>query len=243
MGEIIIWDVDTQNDFFDVRFEDDKSEPIGEHPRDHYPIYQEIEPKLPVPDARTVTDNLVKLLMLEEKPGYRVMGSVDAHVGTEEHCKKWPAHCIRGTVGQEKIVPPLFRARRYISMEHWTNESLDVLVESRRALYFEKTQRPEDTDPDYCNSVRVNPNVEYVLEKVNPGMIAVCGVVLGYCVKGAVEYFLDLGYKVAVITDAIKEFDPNELKLYKEWADRGVLLTNTRTVTSGGLEKFVDGAA
>lgn len=237
-GPIVIWDVDTQNDFFDrwflQRHETIVSMLMSE------PIAQ-VAPALGVPGSHTILENLGVLVnYATSTPGYRLMGSVDAHDGTEAHCRKWPAHCIKGTTGQEKINETTTRNAAYVTMERSQVRALEELVGSRRPLYFEKTQRPEDPDPDYCNSVRVNPNVERALELVDPKLIAVSGVVLGYCVKSAVEYFLELGYKVAVITDAIKEFDPNELTLYKEWADRGVLLTNTRTVMSGGLESLAD---
>lgn len=102
-------------------------------------------------------------------------------------------------------------------------------------LFFEKGERPEDTDPNACNSCRVNPNVGPMLSLIAPKTIVICGLALGYCVKEARDYFKELGYKVALVTDAIKEFSAEELALYGKWHSEGDTLVHLRDVLEGKL--------
>jgi len=223
----ILWDVDTQNDFFDSKF-----------------TYQgrTYDPKLGVPEAGSIRPNLQKLIHYAiTKPGWRVMGTVDAHTEADKkHLSKWPKHCMKDTPGQLKIEETRLEDTIFIGMEDLSERLLEkYVVEDKGAVYFEKHERPQDTDPDACNSAAVNPNVAKALKKINPKLITVTGVALGYCVKEAVNYFLDLGYKVALVTDAIKEFSPDELTLYADWKNHGAILVHTRDVLAGKLEELV----
>lgn len=232
--KIVIWDVDTQNDFFDSDFEYEGK------------VYK---PQLGVPGAGSIRSNLKELLTYaSSNPNYRIMGSVDAHTDADvKHFAKWPKHCKIGTPGQLKIEETNLENTGYVPMEKLSDDRLGDLIyeyqgpydERQGPLYFEKSERKEDLDPDACNSARVNPNVAPILEKLEPKVIAVCGVALGYCVKEAVEYFLELGYKVALVTDAIKEFSADELALYSDWKARGAYLVHTRDVLAGKLEELV----
>lgn len=221
---IIVWDVDTQQDFFDSEF--------VEHER----VYK---PALAVPGAGAMRQNMHDILSYaSNREGYRIMGSVDAHTYKDKkHFEKWPVHCRKETPGQLKIPETRLAGTKFIPMDALTDEDLEAqVVNYSGPVYFEKRERPTDTDADACNSCRVNENVAPALEAVEPGVIAVTGVVLGYCVKEAVDYFLELGYKVAIVTDAVKEFAADELALYAGWKNRGVMLLHTRDVLAGKLE-------
>lgn len=228
MNEYILWDVDTQNDFFDREFEYEG---------------KWFKPALPVPESGDIRPNLAKLISNAKiMPGWRIMGSVDAHTEDDvRHIKKWGKHCMKETLGQTKIYETYpAHGAEYIPAEKIQKEELEEIIQRKTTpVYFEKHERPQDEDPDACNSVRVNANVEEALKIAKPKVIAVAGVVLGYCVKGAVDYFLDLGYKVALVTDAIKEFSPDELTLYADWKKRGAVLVHTRDVLQGKLEELV----
>jgi|GEM_PF-3675490 len=220
----VLWDVDTQNDFFDTPFTHEGV------------TYQ---PSLPVPDARSIRTNLKQLVQYATTHNnWRLLGSVDAHTKDDvRHLAAWGTHCMQGTPGAQKISETYLPTTRFVPAKKLLPEHLERIVTNEQPIYFEKHEWKEDATANDCNSCAANRNVEPALRQLQPKTIALCGVVLGYCVKDAANYFLEKGYRVALITDAIKEFAADELAQYASWKDRGVLLLHTRDILNGTLEE------
>src|SRR5262245_38869756 len=72
-------DVDTQVDFI---------EPSG---------------KLYARGAEAIKPNLARLVALARQDKIPLVASVDAHVEGDDEFSQFPAHCLRGTKGQEKL--------------------------------------------------------------------------------------------------------------------------------------------
>lgn len=211
--ELVLWVVDAQNDFFDRPYDGG-------------------QPALAVPGAVDIADNLGKVVQYAWKqPGWYVSGTVDAHDDDPLHFAKWPKHCVKGTPGQLHIAETRLQYAVFVPVE-----SGAYVGDLTEPVFFEKKERSYHTEPDESTSPKCNDNIKPYLERIKPRAIVIAGVVLGFCVKEAVEYFLEMNYAVAVVQDAIKEFAPEELQLYTEWERRGVLLTSTEEVVSEALE-------
>jgi nicotinamidase-related amidase len=230
----LLWIVDTQNDFFDTEYE-------------VYGQASRAKPALSVPGSKIIRENLGLLSAYTKRTeNWCSSGSLDAHTDQDvKHFSRWPVHCLKGYAGYFPI--PEVDARDWnefekpiarITMKNQSDASLDYyrgLLGLHHLVFFEKGERPEDTDPNACNSCRVNPNVAPMLSLLQPKMIVICGLALGYCVKEARDYFKELGYKVALVTDAIKEFSAEELALYGKWHAEGDILVHTSDVIEGKL--------
>lgn len=234
----LLWIVDTQNDFFDSPYEVwGKGNPRPQHLRLQ-------SPGLAVPDSFTIRENLRELVEYAKvQKTWKLAGSLDSHTHLDvKHFSQWPIHCLKGQPGYFPI-PEVDDRLWYeesiptVGMQAYTQQELERLIPPlhREIVFFEKGERPDDTDPNACNSCRVNPNVEPALRLMHPDLIVICGLALGYCVKEARNYFKELGYPVALVTDAIKEFSAEELTLYGSWHAEGDKLVHTADVLAGKL--------
>ncbi len=77
----IFYDVDTQNDFM------------------------LITGGLYVPEAESIIGNIAVLTNYARRNNITILGSVDAHIENDPEFKIFPPHCIKGTLGQEKVIP------------------------------------------------------------------------------------------------------------------------------------------
>ncbi|MEK6964430.1 MAG: hypothetical protein AABX70_08480 [Nanoarchaeota archaeon] len=224
---IIVWKVEPINDFFD--------EPFTQNGM----VYQ---PKLAVPGSKSIRENLSLVARYAANtPGYRDMGTVDDHTANDiMHVKKWGMHSERGTAGQALIHEVQLPNTLYIPQTTEVDPKLVAEATLHTGpVYFFKHERTEDTDADACNSPRANPNIAATLAEIKPSLILLGGVVLGYCVKDARDYFRELRYRVGHVTDATKEFAADELALYGKWKEEGDLLVHTYDVLVGKLEELV----
>ena len=111
MLKLIFWDVDTQYDFMME---------LG---------------NLYVPDAESIIPNLEKLTQYARTHSIPILGSVDEH--TEENTElsaepdfqdTFPPHCIKGTLGQEKIDATKPRNPLWIESQQYDGTELSRLV-------------------------------------------------------------------------------------------------------------------
>lgn len=207
MLKLIFWDVDTQYDFMME---------LG---------------NLYVPDAESIIPNLEKLTQYARTHSIPILGSVDEH--TEENTEisaepdfqdTFPPHCIKGTLGQEKIDATKPRNPLWIESQQYDGTELSRLVKEHDGEIIFTKQKFD---------VFSNPNVNAVLDIVKPENIVVYGVALDVCNAYAIEGFLKRGgYKISLVEDATKPINPEKGKeLIEKWKSEGVQILTTEEVT------------
>lgn len=176
----VLWEVDMQKDF----------------------VYT--SGALPVNEGKgagSIISNCKQLVRWAKANDIPILGSVDRHFEDDVELKQFPPHCMDGTEGQEIITElwvdnPVFIERKIDTMGKYVMHSYPELVDlikiTDRKLIFEK----QNTD------VFTNPNVEYVLEKLNVTEAIVYGVATDICVMDAVRGLLKRGIEVSVVADA-----------------------------------------
>ncbi|MGC8594431.1 MAG: cysteine hydrolase family protein [Candidatus Kryptoniota bacterium] len=206
MDRVIFWDVDTQYDFI---------MPDG---------------KLYVPEAETTIPNLRELTALARRLGIQIMGSVDYHLETDEEISNhpdykttFPAHCLQGTAGQEKIEATRPINPLWIDSVKYDSAELEGLIARHKGEIIFRKQKFD---------VFSNPNVIPVLDLIKPDVIFVYGVALDVCDAYAIEGFLKLGrQEIYLVTDAAKPiYQDKGNELLEMWKKRGVRMTSTKDI-------------
>jgi nicotinamidase/pyrazinamidase len=211
MAGRIFWDVDTQYDF--VR----------------------ADGKLYVPGAEQLIPSFKRLNEYAHTHGIRVIASADDHV--PEHAeisdapdfdKTYPPHCLRGTPGQEKIPETALRDPLLIEPEEIDLTELERRVRQHRGdILFHK----------HWFDVFTNPNVEPVLEELDPDEIVVYGVTLDVCNRYVIEGLLERRPKTTLrlVTDAtLPIVAARGQALLERWQKYGVELIRTGEALRGG---------
>ena len=208
MTHVIFWDVDTQYDFMRA------------------------DGKLYVPHAETIIPNLATLRAYASAVGIRTIATADDHVPEHEEISDdpdfkttFPPHCMRGTPGQQRIPETALIDPILIEPDPVDPEILKAEVSSsERDVLLHK----------HAFDIFTNPNVEPVLDAIDPKTIVLFGVALDVCDRYAVEGLLERrpDTDLAVVTDAVSAIDDETgARLLQEWAERGVRMTTTADVT------------
>lgn len=204
---VAFWDVDTQYDFMKK------------------------DGKLYVANAEDIIPNLKALTDCANKNKILILGSVDNHFPEDSEMSVFPVHCMKGTLGQDKIPETLKEECFYVINRpdtlkenlRYSNGDIITIVKcyEKEQIIFEK----QTTD------VFTNKNADKFLDKFNIDTIIVYGVATDYCVKAAVKGLLKRKYKVYVVEDAIKGIDftdtKNTLKFFEK---KGVIFVETKDV-------------
>ena len=207
MPGLIFWDVDTQYDFMHA------------------------DGKLYVPGSEQVIPNLKALSDRAHDKGILVVASADDHVAGDpelseqpDYVETFPPHCMRGTAGQRKIPETALCEPLIIDTVPIDPEVLGSRVRAHDGdILFTKNRF----------DVFSNPNVEPVLEVLDPDEIAVYGVALDVCNRFAIEGLLDRRpqTRLYVVTDAARPIAATAAEaLLNTWARRGAKLVTTEEV-------------
>lgn len=157
--------------------------------------FMEPEGKLYVPGAERLRPNLKRLTEYAAASGILVVGDVDVHQEDDPEFQQYPPHCLAGTPGAEKI-PETILPRQYRIPNRKVALPADLLAYQQ--IMLEKQTL----------DVFDNPNTEDVLRLLGPEReVVLYGVVTECCVHLAAKGLLERGYRVAVITDAIRQWD------------------------------------
>lgn len=204
----LFWDVDTQFDFMD---------------RDG---------ALYVPGAEMLRPRLARLTDAARRYEIPVLSSADRHDRTDPEISNFPdfestfpPHCIRNSPGAERI-PETDLERTLVLDEAWSSDTEingGLYRPWPRVLAFKKT----------LNAFS-NPNVERVVEWLDPMVVVVYGVALDFCTRAVIEELLDRGRSIVVpITDATEAIDPAQANaLLSNWQARGARLETTDSFLS-----------
>jgi nicotinamidase/pyrazinamidase len=205
MGAAVFWDVDTQVDFM---------EPGA---------------ALYIPGAELLVDNLRVLTEFARANSIRVIGSVDYHDPSDAELSvapdfhdTFPPHCLKGTEGQRKIAATAPLDPLWIDSEPWSREELAAAVLAHSGELIFRKQRFD---------VFSNPNVDTVLEVLDPSDIVLYGVALDVCDAHAIEGLLARGRAIHLVEDAVRAIDAGRgERLLADWTNRGVVLVTTSDV-------------
>jgi nicotinamidase/pyrazinamidase len=204
MAGTLFWDVDTQYDFMRA------------------------DGKLYVPDAEQIIPQLQHLTNQAHRAGIRILASADDHVPGHRELsdhpdfrETFPPHCMHGTPGQRKIPETSLRDAMVIEPDPEPPDTVKRKVRTHGGDLLINKQ---------WFDVFTNPNVEAVVDALDPKRIFVYGVALDVCNKYAIEGLLARRpqAKLFAVTDAMKPIDATAADaLLAGWGRRGVTLVTT----------------
>jgi nicotinamidase-related amidase len=175
----VLWDVDTQNDLILKGGE------------------------FAVPKAYLMVNKFEQAIKHFEKLEIPIMGVLDAHISRESvpgtRDEKLPLHCIKGTVGQQKIKQTQGDIL-YVSDHQYTPETLAAVekeVLKGKRIYFEKQQQ--------CQSS--NPNIRPLFESLGVKEVYFIGLLTNVCIRFADKFFKSMGIKTYLVAGAVKGND------------------------------------
>lgn len=171
-----------------------------------------------VPGAERIIGTIAGLNRHAAQTGSPLVSTMDAHRENDEEFRNWPAHCVSGTVGQQKPAATLLENRFVIPPSDWA-ERIDgfeqLLLEKRRLDCF------------------TNPNLEALLLAFNADRYVVYGVVTEICVRFAAFGLLDRGKRVEIVEDAVRSLNEQKAaEMFREFQARGGVLTRRSAVTA-----------
>ncbi|CUT02626.1 cysteine hydrolase family protein [Candidatus Kryptobacter tengchongensis] len=215
--ELIFWDVDTQYDFMLK------------------------DGNLYVPNAEEIIPNLEKLYNYARKNGIQIMGSADYHTLQDEEISEnpdylntFPPHCLQNTPGWERIDATKPLNPLYIDSHPYSKDELKLMIQNHTGEIIFRKQKFD---------VFSNPNVDPVLDLINPKEIVVFGVALDVCDAYAIEGFLKRKkYKIYLVEDAVKPiYEDRGKQLIEKWRSEGVEIVKTDDIVEKNilLGKFV----
>jgi nicotinamidase/pyrazinamidase len=143
---------------------------------------------LSVPGAGKLIPSIAALNQYAWANGITVVSTMDAHAENDPEFRVWPAHCVKGTLGQAKPEQTLHRARVLVP-------NAPVAIEAGAPQYLLEKQALD------CFT---NVNLLVLLGKLHADRYVVYGVVTEYCVSCAVMGLLKTGGQVELAADAVQ---------------------------------------
>jgi nicotinamidase/pyrazinamidase len=185
---------------------------------------------LPVPGAREIEPTLDELTRYGRENGVIIVNTADWHneetqeISDEpDYQTTFPAHCMRGTKGARFV--PATRPRKPYTID-WQDETFDekALLAAQEIVMYK----------DHFGIFQGSKHADRVVELLNPDRVVVYGVATNVCVNYAVEWLLERGREVYVITDAIKELPGSNLdEILQGWEDGGATLLTAEQYMNG----------
>ena len=195
----ILWDVDTQHDF--VR----------------------AAGRLAVPGAEAAVPAMARLVGAARAAEIPHVASADDHELTDAEISDtpdfettYPPHCLRGTVGAEKI--PETRQDDPVPLA--LGEVPDKWLTGREFLLLKKHF-----------DVFTNPNADRLLERLDPTEVVVFGVATDVCDDAAIRGLVARGHDVVFVEGASRGLDPGRTAAcMSAWRDAGVTFASVDDV-------------
>jgi len=150
--------------------------------------------RLYVPGARMVSTNIRRLIAHAAERGIRLFSSVDAHPEGDPEFKVFPPHCVVGTRGQEKIRGTILPDHVVVGMAARLSRKALADALGHDQIIIEKQSY----------DVFDNPNTKALIRASGCTRFVVFGVATDICVRAAALGLLRSGFRVALVTDAIK---------------------------------------
>ncbi len=166
-----------------------------------------------VPGAERLLPVYEKIFQKVRERGIPVLSSVDAHAENDSEFRDWPAHCVAGTLGQQKAPGTLLAARQVVP-----NRAGVPLDRGAAQWIVEKQALDIFTNSNWERLLALYPGEECV----------VMGVATDYCVRHVVEGLLGRGRQVAIVADGICGIDvEGSERLVAGWKEQGARLITT----------------
>lgn len=145
--------------------------------------------KLYVPGAEKIIPNICEYLS-KIKKGENILFTFDTHTKDSyrdsEEAKSFPIHCEVGTVGHKLVVPTdITQGNPY-----YLNKSVFSMWENVENTKVENLWYPDCWYHDTLEN--------FLRDEVNDQEVIVSGVASDFCVRQAIQGFLDRGFKVKV---------------------------------------------
>lgn len=183
------------------------------------------EGRLYAPGAERIIPNLERLTQHARRHRILVVASMDAHRSDDPEFSQWPPHCVLGTPGQRKI--------------DQTRIDTSCLIPTVPAeLPGDLSQLQQIIVEKQTTDVFSNPNLGALLERIGKPEVTVYGLVTEICVAGVVRGLLTRGYRVRIVTDAIRPLREEDGK--RSLAE--LMRLGARLVTTEEVLKTGDGA-
>ena len=169
-----------------------------------------------VPGAENIVGNLSTLTSYAAEHSIQIVSTADAHSEDDPEFRIWKAHCVAGTVGQQKCAATL------LAKYHILSTAPGATVAAAPQIIVEKQMLD-------CFS---NQNLHPLLKSLAAERYVVYGVVSEYCVKCAAMGLLGTGARVELVVDAIQTLDPSaENALIDDFCAHGGHIVTTAIVT------------
>jgi nicotinamidase/pyrazinamidase len=192
-GRLVFVDIDTQRDFL---------EPSG---------------ALYVAGSEAIIPNLGRLTQFALSHQIPILATACCHDPGDPELKRFPAHCLRGTRGQERVPATDVPGSVILAVdEHLTGEiGPHLTIQKREIDVFSR----DDTALLIARYNRDRPT------------FVVYGVTTDYCVRAAALGLLSAGCRVAIVVDAVRSIDQAaEPAVFAELVKRGAVMTVTEVV-------------
>ena len=171
-----------------------------------------------VPDAEDIIDNIKKLFDYAKEHKTKILSSTDAHTVDDPEFKLFPTHCVKGTSGNQKIEASTCKDN--ILIENIEQDITEFMLDHEQTIIEKQSHDIFD-----------NTNIDKVIVQLDASDYVVFGVATDYCVKFAVLGLLRRGYKVTLVTDAVKATtQEGEEKSLNEMKNAGAVFTTTKDV-------------
>ena len=83
-----------------------------------------------VPGAETIVAHIASLNQFAGTNGIPVISTMDAHAQDDPEFQSWPAHCVAGSIGQQKPASTLLERR--VVVANRPGDSVQVAVRDKR---------------------------------------------------------------------------------------------------------------
>lgn len=174
---------------------------------------------LSVPGAARLVPRFAQLNQWAAAHSVVVISTTDAHTENDPEFQVWPAHCIAGTLGQQKPSQTLLDRRAVLPSAPGARIAAGPLTQ----VVVEKQQLDCFT----------NANLLPLLGDLQAQRYVVYGVVTEYCVRCAALGLLRTGARVELVTDAIQTLNPDEsARTLAEFTAAGGVLRTVSEVIS-----------
>jgi len=140
-----------------------------------------------------------------------VLASKDWHPAETVHFERWPPHCVRGTRGAD------------------FHPDLDVTQIDHVVL-----KGTANTDDGYSAFEATSADLGFLLRRAEVAHVFIAGLATDYCVRATALDALAAGFRVSVVTDAVRAVDlkpgDGEAAL-REMEHAGITLVNSEALS------------